>query len=1228
MSKVIGLAVTVFVVLSMSAWAQDTATIVGTVMDSSNAVIPAAKVTVANPDKGFTRQLASNAAGEYTAAKIPIGTYVVTAEASGFQKSVRTEISLSVGQTQRVDLQMTVGQMTQEVTVTGNLPHVETETAAISDVVTGNQIQNLELNGRNFTALALLVPGAAPDNGLEASHVGITANLNISFNGSRMQYNNWELDGGPNTDDTSGGTTNTFPNIDSIAEFRISTSTYGADMGRHAGAVIEVATKSGTKDFHGSMFEFLRNDKLDANDWFINRQRWDGLDVLRDCNGNAAGPCNAPKTPLKWNDYGYTFGGPFYIPGHYNTSKTKTFFFWSHNWRKYREGSVISAGVPSVRMRQGDFSECHAPGALGSSDPGSPNYNPVVASGCVLPIDPATGTTFAGDIVPIDPNSQAMLSALVPLPNNGAIGYLRAPSLPTNWRQEQIRVDQNISDKTSVFVRFTQDTWNSVVVPSLWTGSSYDTVATNFLAPTKSAVAHITHTFKPNLMNEFVMGFTNDHWHLIPQVGPSNPARSINKPSSWTVGNLFPPNAGVPLLPALSISGGLPFGGFYQDEGVLAYSSQPFITSKDNVVWSLGKHTLKFGYYFQYLRTYAPTRQDTQGIMSFSSGSAVSTGNGLADMYLGRLGSYTEATAVINGVPTGGLEFTDYRQYDLEPYVQDDWKVNRKLTLNLGARYYYFTTLHDYLHPTIDSAFDPSKYNPALEAALDSSGNLVRNAATGQVYDYRVFGNGLLHCDNGGVPAGCTNSTRGTLSPRFGFAFDPTGNGKTVVRGGYGVYIEIGNWNESQAGAIAGNPPAVSAPSIYNVPGFANIQAPADLLSGPIGPASINTLPGSWNWPNIQQFSLSVQHEFSGNNLLTVGYVGTLARHLARSRNMNQVLLGSNTMNVPALAGLTGTNPGDPSNGIPGDLGQTLCTSSGDCDVQKVLTYNEASSIFFVPYRGYGGIASREDSAISAYNSLQVNFRHAFSHGLTFQTAYTWSHAIDDSTSTYFQTGVDDYHLSRWRATSGLNRTQILVMNYVYDLPFFKNSPSALARRTLGGWQISGITSFFTGQPVDFSCGINGLSTGAGTGVRCNSLGRVAINKGVYNDPQFGPTPTWVDPSNIGQVTFDQLAANNQAGMFGTMGRNPLTGPGRNNWDLALMKNLQLPWFKGEHSTLQFRWETFNSFNHPQWKGVSVGCSGATLPGQPCTGADNIGNGEVSGTWSPRVMQFGLKVMF
>jgi len=321
---------------------------------------------VANSDKGFTRDLVANAAGEYTAAKVPLGDYVITAEAPGFQKLVRSGITVAVGQTLRVDLQLTVGQVTQEVTVTGNITRVETETAAISDVVTGTQIANLELNGRNWVTLATLVPGAAPDNGLDTSHVGVYGNNSISFNGGRTQYNNWEIDSGPNTDEGSAGTFNTYPSLDTIAEFRISTSNYGADMGKHAGATIEVATKSGTKDFHGSVFEYVRNDKFDANDWFVNRQI-------------APEGGNAPKRPLKWNDYGYNIGGPFYIPGVYNTDKTKTFFFWSQNWRKYREGQVIGGShiVPSLKMRTGDFTEC---------DPASANY---VASlydaGCRIP---------------------------------------------------------------------------------------------------------------------------------------------------------------------------------------------------------------------------------------------------------------------------------------------------------------------------------------------------------------------------------------------------------------------------------------------------------------------------------------------------------------------------------------------------------------------------------------------------------------------------------------------------------------------------------------------------------------------------------------------------------------------------------------------------------------------------------------------------------------------------
>jgi carboxypeptidase family protein len=1195
--KRIGFLLILFLVVAFVAWSQDTANIVGTVTDASGSAIPNAKVTVSNPDKGYVRVLETNSAGDYIAAKVPLGDYVIAAEATGFEKFVRSSITLAVGQTQRVDFQMKVGQVSQEVTVTGNVPHVETETATISNVVTGAQITDLDLNGRSFISLYSLAPGVVDDNSFTPGGGGLPFRAFQSINGNRMEYNNVELDGATNLDEGAGGSAlAALPSVDSIAEFRISTSNYTADMGRHAAATIEVATKSGTRDFHGSAWEFVRNDQFDANDWFANRK-------INPPGGNA------PKTPLKWNTFGYNFGGPFYIPGHYNTSKSKTFFFWTEEWRRYRQGTVLDKRLPTLRMRQGDFSEC---------DPASPNFNTAAASGCRLPT--VNGVTT--DIVPIDPNAKALVDAYIPLPNNGVNHYVAAHSRRTDSRQEQIRVDQNISNKTALFVRYTHDIWTLERIPPEWTTSDYDTVTSIRTSLRPNAVLHLTHTFKPNLMAEFVMGYTDNSIHFVfPPVGSSSIAGSIRKPSTWTANNLFPPNANNPLLPAIFVHGGLGFRSA-EDPGPRPwFNSVPTYSWKYNMAYTPGKHTLKFGFFLQKYQKNEQFGADTEGTMYFLNSATNTTGNALADMFLGRIAQYTEGTTTVNGVPVGGYPKGHWRYTDFEPYLQDDWKISRKLTLNLGLRYYYFTPFHDVSRPqTVDSTFLPNLYDPAQEAQLDASGNLI----AGSGHDFTSFGNGLMECGSGGIAAGCMLTSHRTPAPRVGFAFDPTGAGKTVIRGGYGFYFEIGNGDESNTEGLEGNPPVALAPTGYNITGYQNI------VPGANGPPTISTLPYHQKWPSVQQFSLGVQHEFPGNNLLSLSYVGSLGRHLATERNLDQVPVGISTANAPALKGLVGTNSGTPSQGIPGELGLPLCDAAGNCDVQTTLIYNEAPSIYFVPYRGYSAIWMKQNTAVSNYNSLQVSFRHAFSHGLIFQGSYTWSHAIDDSTSTYFGTGVDDnYQLSRWRATSDLNRSQVLVMNYIYDLPFFKHASSSLLRSALGGWEISGITSFFTGEPVDIYCGINGLSTGLGySATRCNSLGPLKIKKGVYNDPEFGPTPTWFDLSVLGQPTFDQLLANGQSGMFGYMGRNSLTGPGRNNWDMALLKNFQLPWFKGENSTLQFRFETFNTFNHPQWQYVNAACDGATPPGQPCTGTNNIGNNEVASAWLPRIIQLALKFRF
>ncbi len=1042
-----------------------------------------------------------------------------------------------------------------------------------------------------------------------------------------MQYNNWEIDGGNNTDEGSASTFNTYPNLDSIAEFRISTSNYGADLGKHAGANIEIATKSGTKTFHGNLSEFNRNSATAANDFFLNRN-------------------NQPIPFLNQNEYGYTFGGPVYIPGHYNTDKTKTFFFWSEDWRSIRSANIVGANVPTALMRQGDFSEC---------DPNlNPNGDQVITDGCILPklsgvtydnitqmqaVEVANGVPQA-QLTQSFTNGVDMLNGMIPLQNTSVQGHwLTASTAPTNWREEQIRVDQNLGDKTRVFVRYTQDAWNTLSVPALWSASNYDTIKTPFGGPGKSAVMDITHSFAPNLMNEFTASYTTDHIILSNSFADSV-AGTANRPSSFVMNHLFTANNSNPLLPSITLCAGLNFCDSEDASNHPWKNSNPIIVWKDNVAWTHGNHTTKMGFYLENYRKNEQFGSNTQGFLYFYgqgpttlNGAPYETGNAMADMFLGAITQYQEGTQAVGGVPVGGYPKGHWQMTDLEPYIQDDWKVTKKLTVNLGLRYYSYTRIHDVSRPTIDSGFLPNLYNPANEDPLLANGNI--NTAAG-LNTYTAPGNGLVICGTGSIPKGCQNNNSGlNFAPRFGFAYDPSGTGKTVIRGGYGLYFESGNGNEAQTEGGEGNPPAALSPSGFNILGYSNI------VPGAIGPTGYTAIPFNQGWPYVQQFNLNVQHQF-GSNLLSVAYVGSLGRDLARARDISEIPLGTGTMNVPVLAGAAGTKCPNAALNAPGDATcnaqgqvistQSLCDASGNCNVPTTLMFQEQPSTFFQPYQDYNGISQKENTAVSSYNALQVSLNHTFSHGLTFQAAYTWSHAIDNSTSTYSETSgaIDDQNLSRWKGTSDLNRAQVLQVNYIYEIPLFKNSSSALAKGVLGGWQVSGISSFFTGEPMDFNCGVSGYSSAIGSGVRCDTVGAVKIDKTVASEPGYGPTLKWWNPNTVRQPQFSELAAGGEGCMFGCMGRNILTGPGRNNTDLAVMKNFELPWFAGEHSTVQFRAEAFNAFNHVQYQYANGGCNGITPFGVSCGSAayGNASNGFVNSDWGPRVMQFGLKFVF
>src|SRR5579863_135069 len=394
-----------------AACAQDTGSITGTVKDPTGAAIANAQVEVASPDHGIDRHTVTNSAGDYNESALPGGTYNVAVAAEGFKKYQAKGVVLDVAQKARVDVTLQVGAATTEVVVEGtNVAQVETQSSELAGTVTGKEISQLELNGRNFTQLATLTPGVSNQTGQDEGTVGVYGSVSMSMNGGRVEYNNWELDGGDNMDNGSNGTLNVYPSIDAIAEFKVLTSNYGAQYGRNGSGTVEVETKSGTNRFHGDVYEFVRNDDFNARNFF------------------------APNVPsYKKNDYGYTIGGPVFIPKVYNTKKEKTFFFWSEEWRKDRLPATFNNQVPSTDERQGIFNDV-CPGA-GSA------VNTTSYPNC--PVNPLTKAYYPNNTVPIDANAQAMLG-MVPAPTSGSGAesfFTGSAVTPTNWREELVRVD-------------------------------------------------------------------------------------------------------------------------------------------------------------------------------------------------------------------------------------------------------------------------------------------------------------------------------------------------------------------------------------------------------------------------------------------------------------------------------------------------------------------------------------------------------------------------------------------------------------------------------------------------------------------------------------------------------------------------------------------------------------------------------------------------------------------
>ena len=1110
---------------SLAALGQDTASITGTVTDPSGAAVAGAQVTLASPERGINRSSPTNESGDYLFGSVPGGSYDLVIVAPGFKKYQAKGVKLAVGQKARADVALQVGAASTTVEVEGvTVAQVETQSSDLSGTVTGKEVTQLELNGRNFTQLATLVPGVSNQTGQDDASVGVGGSVAFSMNGGRTEYNNWELDSGDNMDNGSNTTLNVYPSLEAIAEFKVLTSNYGAQYGRNGSGTVEVETKSGTRSFHGDAYEFVRNDIFNANTF-----------------------PQSSVPPYKKNDFGYTLGGPVYIPGVYNKDRSKTFFFWSQEWRRDRvPANLGSVTVPSLAERGGDFSD--------------------ICPGTDCPHDPSTGLPFPGNIVPVDPNAAALMQE-IPEPTQGVNTWNAAPTLPTNWREELIRVDHNFTDRLRGTFRYIHDSWDQTYPTPLWTnGTSFPTIQTNFGGPGVSMVARLTATISPTLLNEFVASYTTDHITLIP-IG------AWQRPASMTFG-IFP-GADQGKIPGISLGGGGVYN-FGEDVGYLPngpYNSNPTYTYRDNVTKIIGRHNLVFGGYFvaaQKNELAAPGTA-TNGVLTYDTSNSISTGNAFADLLVGRVASFAQTSA----------QPKFYNRYKIfEPYFQDDWHVTSHLTLNLGVRVSLFGTYRDRYHSEYN--FDVSRYVAGASSTDPVTGLVIGNPF-----------NGVVQCGvTPGVPDSCMKGHLFNPAPRIGFAWDPRGNGKTAIRGGYGVFFEHTNGNEANAESLEpAASPAVQTTTIFNLTNYNQIvPTPA----GSTTPLSMISIPNKAVWPYVQQWHLDVQHEILRGTVATVSYVGSKGTHLTRVFDANQVL--------PTPLSQNPYKPGEPIGGgidpatgdnLHDDCG-TLTTPSGvpvtgQALVNLQIACGANADIFRTQFPGIGSVTALREQSSSSYNALQASVRHTIG-GLQLNLAYTYSHSIDDSSSARDAIILNTYDLARARASSNFDQRHQFNMGYVYDLPFFKNP--GLTNKVLGGWQWSGLVTLQSGTPFSPGNGVFADNAGVANGITSNFS---QSYPDVVGDPRAGITNFPFPGGGFGPLLYNPSAFAAPRGLtFGNMPRNFLTNPRRTNFDMAVFKRFAIT----ENVGFEFRAEAFNVFNHIEyaWLGGDGGSAAQNSP--------------------------------
>lgn len=1108
---------------------QGSGTITGTVTDQQGASIVGAKVQITHVDTGSVFRAATNESGNYTAPGLAVGKYDVQVEATGFKKAVRSGLVLQVNQNAKLDITLDIGQLTEAVSVTAEASLVDTGSATLGQVVENRRVQELPLNGRSALALTMMTAGVVSNSGSTQAGfgdrgIGLSS---ISINGGPNSMNAQMLDGNNNTL-VYIGEAGVPPAVDAVEEFKVQSGTMSSEYGFTAGGSVNLVTKSGTNHYHGTVYEFLRNDKLDARNTFASK-----------------------KLPLRYNQYGLSFGGPIV--------KNKTFGFFNFEEYLLRKSTPRISSVPISTWSGGDFSNLYT------------------SAGAVIPIyDPATlranpngggqvRDQFAGNLIPksrFDPVATKILGYW-PSPNSTpsnvftqSNNFIDASASNVDWNQIHAKVDHRFNDSNSLFVRYTHAEHN----PSANAIFTDPTIGPNRVddQTNRNAVVSDTHIFSPTTINNLRVGISRQSFIFA----------AINAGQNWPSKLGFASIVPQDQMPDISFGYGTIGGGANGTRASLSWDIQDMVTK------ITGNHTLKAGFNLRMMQGGNMQGSGLSGVYRFGGltqnpQATAGTGSDMAAFLLGSVSS-----VYIDSILGNMFEGNSYSFF-----VNDDWKFNRKLTFNLGLRYDIQPKATERHDGQIN--FDPNGIDPTSGL----KGTTVYAGKDGQPREFM----GTDHNDFG---------------PRFGFAYDAFGGGKTVIRGGYGVFYPqvayrdfFGNTQLFSTSTTTYTAPGPGQPIVQLQAGFP--YAPIKSPGAAAGPGALLGLGVSLvehdpTTPLTQQWNIAIQHQFL-SWMIDATYAGNKGNHfIASSYNLNQV---DPAVRLALGQKLNDSVPNPYAGKVPGGLGAATISRE-----RSLMTYPYYSSVNVYNPRNGNYIS----------HQLQLNVRRSFSHGLLVNFAYTKGKVISDSLNTPVNWNLEQndigyqdglYNRQVNKSIDPLDVAQRGVVSIVYELPFgsgkWWNPSQAAIRKVVGGWQVSSIGQMQTGQPLMIRGASNQMAN------RPNSTGQSAK----IDNPsaqQWFDTTAFVNPPDF---------------TFGNIGRTlpDVRAPGTFNWDLSMIKNTAIT----ERLSLQFRAEAFNFLNSvnlmPPNQSFSPGADGKNR---------SATFGTITSARDARSIQFGMKLIF